>query len=344
MIIEPKKGSYVTKSEKLLSARYELGELALKLISIIYSNVKRGDELGKDYQLRIADIANLMGKTYGEIYNEMKMATKELLENPVYIENNDDNWLMFNWISDAEYKDGIISFTISKRLKPLIIDLQEKFLKYKLENILNLRGVYLIRFYEILKDWWGEKGGRKKGKVELVKSVAELRELLNIPLSYKYGNSSGIKKRILEKAKKEFIEHTDIIFDFEEIKAGRRVSHLKITIEPNPKKLQNQEKEYLKSFKHFVSFIRNNYKANMKYFVGWNGIYFGINKEGLVYSNKKDLDPQESEKVFKQAYKFAKNSAIYQNLLEDSLDFQDDLEADPTLLKLFKEELKSCLK
>ena len=194
MIIEPKKESYVTKSEKLLSARYDLGELALKLISIIYSNVKRGDELGKDYQLRVADIARLMGKSYGEIYNEMKMATKELLENPVYIENENENWLMFNWISDAEYKDGVISFTISKRLKPLIIDLQEKFLKYKLENILNLKGIYLIRFYEILKDLWGEKGGRKKGKVELVKSVAELREALNVPKSYQY--SSHFKKRI----------------------------------------------------------------------------------------------------------------------------------------------------
>jgi len=78
----------------------------------------------------------------------------------------------------------------------------------------------------------------------------------------------------------------------------------------------------------------------MKYFVGWNGIYFGINKHGLVYSNKKEIEAQESEKVFKQAYKFAKNSVIYQNLLEDSLDFQDDLEADPNLLQLFKEELK----
>jgi len=342
MIIEPKKGNYVTKSEKLLSARYELGELALKLISIIYSNVKRGDKLGKDYQLRIADIAKLMGKTYGEIYNEMKMATKELLENPVYIENNNDNWLMFNWISDAEYKDGVISFTISKRLKPLIIDLQEKFLKYKLENILNLKGVYLIKFYEILKDWWGEKGGRNKGKVELVKSVAELREVLNVPKSYQY--SSHFKKRILERAKKEFAEHTDIIFDYEEIKAGRKVSHLKLTIEPNPKKIQEQEKEYLKSFKHFVSFIRNKYKANIKYFVGWNGLYYGIDAQGLVYSNKKDLNAQESEKIFKQAYKYAKNSAVYQSILEDSLDFRDDLEKDINLYQLFKEEIKICLK
>ena len=188
MLIVPEKKHYVTKSEKLLKARYELNELALKLISIIYSNVKRGDELGKDYQIRVQDLADLMGKSYGEIYNELKMATKELLENPVYIENEDDkkNWIMFNWISDAEYKNGVISFTISKRLKPLIIELQDRFLKYKLENILNLRGVYLIRLYEVLKDWWGKNGGRDKGKVETIKALSEIRELLDIPLSYKF--------------------------------------------------------------------------------------------------------------------------------------------------------------
>ena len=332
MLIIPKKKSYITKSEKLLKARYELNELALKLVSIIYSNVKRSDELGKDYQIRVQDLADLMGKSYGEIYNELKMATKELLENPVYIENENDekNWVMFNWISDAEYKNGVISFTISKRLKPLVIELQDRFLKYKLENILNLRGVYLIRLYEILKDWF-EMYSRYGTKAEKIVSLAEFREFLEIPLSYKFFD---IKRQILNKAKKEFEKHTDIIFDYEEIKTGRKVTHLKLLIRPNPAKIQTEnipQEKYFKSRKAFVALLRRNYSGNGKFW-GFKSIdrenyWLGLDNNGLVYATNgkeiKDFNAIESAKLYDLWLKIAQNSSLYQYLVIEGVNLKE---------------------
>jgi plasmid replication initiation protein len=345
MLIVPDKKHYVTKSEKLLKARYELNELALKLVSIIYSNVKRGDELGKDYQIRVQDLANLMGKSYGEIYNELKMATKELLENPVYIEN-DNHWIMFNWISDAEYKDGVISFTISKRLKPLIIELQDRFLKYKLENILNLRGVYSIRIYEILKDWL-ELNNRYGNKAEKIVSLAEFREFLEIPLSYKFFD---IKRQILNKAKIELEKHTDILFEYEEIKTGRKVTHLKFLIKQNPSKLQSNnsiQDNYFKSRKAFVTLLRKNYSGNGKFF-GFKTIdgvscWLGLDNEGLVYATSgkdiKDFNGVESAEIYEFWLKVAQNSELYKELISEGICLKDLALNNKELWLEFREDL-----
>jgi len=332
----------VKKSEFIVKARYKMNPLAIKFISTIIANLKRTDEDNEEYVFKINEFKDLTGQKTKRIYELLDEATEELLNNPLKIPREDGGFLKFNWIADADYQkgSGIISFTISPKLRPFLIEAQQKYLKYNLENILPLKSGYSIRMYEILKDYYNTQS-RYGNKVEKIIEVSKLREMLEIPKSYKYGNSSGIKQRILEKSKQELKEHTDIVFDYEEIKIGRKVGYLKFIIQLNPKKLQEQEKEYLKSFKHFVSFVRNKYKANMKYFVGWNGLYFGINKQGLVYSNKRDLDPQESEKVFKQAYKYAKNSAVYKSILEDSLDFKDDLESDSNLYQIFKEELQN---
>jgi plasmid replication initiation protein len=200
-LIIPNENMAVRKSEVLLNARYQLSELALKLISIIYSNVKRSDEIGKDYKIKVNDIAKLINKDYGNIYTYLKKVVDEMLESPVSIEiEKGKEWVKFNWISDAYYKDGIITFCISKRLKPYILELQQKFVKYKLENILNLKGVYAIRLYEILKDIFNQNTKYNK-RAEKIYELYEFREMLQIPKSYSYGNSSGIKKKNLRKIK-----------------------------------------------------------------------------------------------------------------------------------------------
>jgi len=333
-LIIPSKDMEVRKSEALLRARYQLGELAIKLVSIIYSNVKRSDEVGKEYQIKVSDIAKLMNKNYGEMYNLLKEATDELLENPIRIEDKEKKrWVMFNWIADALYQDGVISFTISKRLKPYILELQQKYLKYRLENILNLRGTYVIRLYEILKDIL-ELNLRYGNKAEKIVSVNELREILEIPKSYPWGGSSGIRSRILDKAKQQLEAHTDIIFEYEEIKTGRKVTHLKFIIRPNPAKLQTDNRTQQNYFKNritFVALLRKNYSGNGKFFgfkmVDGVNYWLGLDKQGLVYGwNKddiKDFNAVESAGVYDIWLKIAQNSDIYKQLVEQSVDLRE---------------------
>ena len=244
-LIIPKKNDAVRKSDALIRSRYKLNPLALKFITLIIANVRKSDESDKEYVFRIKDFMELTGKNYKELYNELDEATEELLNNPLKIPK-EKGFLKLNWISSAEYHEGegYISFKIDSKLRPYIFDLQERFLKYDIKNILPLRSGYAIRMYEILKDWYNQNtryNGSKK--IEKVVEVRWLRETLEIPDSYQYGNSSGIKYRIIEKAKKDLEQYTDIKFYYEEIKTGRRVTHIKFTIEPNLTGIENKKQE-----------------------------------------------------------------------------------------------------
>jgi hypothetical protein len=173
---------------------------------------------------------------------------------------------------------------------------------------------------------WLELNARYGNKAEKIISLKELREILEIPKRYQYGNSSGIKKRILEKAKKELSENTDILFDYEEIKSGRKVTHLKFFIRPNPAKLQTDNRvqdNYFSSRRNFVSLLRKKYSGNCKFFgfktfEDWT-YWLGLDNKGLVYGTIggkiKDFNAVESEKIYDIWLKIAQNSELYKELV-----------------------------
>jgi plasmid replication initiation protein len=328
-----KNNDIVRKSEFLVKARYRLNPLALKFITTIIANLKRSDEIDKKYTFKVKDFADLMNVTYHDIYAEMEEAVEELLKKPLHIKEQ-SGWLKVNWISSARYKDGegTISFRIDPDLRPYLLAVQEKFLQYRLENILKLRSGYIIRLYEILKDWYNtleRYNGTKK--VEKIVELKWLRETLEIPNSYQY--SSGIKLRILEKSKQEFKKYTDIVFDFEEIKTGRKVTHIKFIIEENPKNaksIENKDKySFLATKRSFINYLRKHYvnkaiieapnkNANGK-ISKWS-----ISENGLIYDMyyiEENINASRSDEIYEGLYNFAKQNEDFKNRLADKKEF-----------------------
>ena len=310
----------VKKSEALVKARYTLSPLALKLITAIIAGLDKSDEIGQEYIFPVKDFADMLNVSYGEFYNEMKDAVDELLKKPLHIDT-DTGWIKANWISDAEYVDGkgVISFTIPKKLRPYLLAVQEKYLQYDIQNILNLKSQYVIRMYELIRDWYNQASRYNNSKkVEKIVEVDWLRNILEVPKSYQY--SSGVKLRILEKAKKELAEKTDIKFAYEEIKTGRKVTHLKFIIEENPKNAKPIEDKnrynFLKSKRAFVNYLRTYYinrpiaetpnkNANGK-ISKWS-----ISEKGLLYDMRKiedDINATRSDEIFGALYNFAKEN------------------------------------
>jgi len=316
----------VKKSEAIVKARYKLSPLAIKFISLVISNLKRSDDVNEEYVLKVKDFQTLTGQKTKRIYELMDEAINDLLKNPLTIPIGDEknSILKANWVSGAIYNEGEVRFMIYPKLRPFLLEVKEKYLKYKLENILNLKSSYVIRLYEILKDWL-ELSSRYGNKAERIISLDEFIEMLEIPKSYPYGGTSGIKQRMIEKAKKELEQHTDIIFDYEEIKTGRKVTHLKFTIKPNVKNLKtssNKYDNYFKSRKNFVALLREYYKGHEKTF-GYkfidNSLYWlKMDNKGLVYGIGKDViefNAIKSAEIYDIWLKIAQNSELYQQLL-----------------------------
>ncbi len=277
----------VKKSEILVRSRYTLSPLALKFLSCIIANVKRGDPVDQEYVFNISKFSELTGQKTHRIYELIDQATSELLRNPLKIPTEEGRgFLKFNWISSASYLygQGSVSFCIDKRLRPYIIDLRERFLKYKLENILKLKSSYSIRIYEILKDWISqEKRYNKKHVIEKIVSVDWIRDTLEIPLSYRY---SDLKRFILQKAQKELEKYTDLKFTFEEIKTGRKVSHLKFYIIENHSLSKGSKKQEIESnneLKELISTLKTRENVKLEH------IYDAYLKHGYDYV-KRNID------------------------------------------------------
>jgi plasmid replication initiation protein len=346
----------IRKSDAIVKSRYKLNPLALKFVTCLIAGLKRSDDINQIYIFKIKDFKELTGLKRKDLYAAVEIALDELLKKPLHIPT-ENGFIKANWVADAEYieNQGLVEFTISRKLRPFLLEAKEKFLKYKLENILPLRSSYSIRMYELLKDWF-ETFNRYGKNTEKIVKLDELREILEIPIKYRF---SDIKRQILNKALEDLKKYTDIIFSYEEIKTGRKVTHLKFKIQLNPKKIRNLEDldyidKYFKNIKSFILFLRKQYSGNRKFFAcgtspDKNGTFwYGLDEKGYLYAsyngNIVDFDFIESEEKYRKFYKLAKNSEMYRELLKSGVNLFDLKKENEILFNELMKEFNEILK
>ena len=333
----------VKKADVIVRARYKLNPLSLKFITTLITGLKISDDINQEYIFKVKDFKELTKLKRKDLYWAIKEALKELLEKPIFIPNN-NGYMMCNWISGGQYmeNEGEIKFRIYPDLKPYLLEAQTKFLKYKLENILNLKSSYSIRLYEILKDVFILKNRFNQSTEDFV-SMEDFRSILQIPDSYRFFN---IKKQILDKAQKELEDNTDIKFYYEKVVKGNKTIGIKFFIEENIKEIHNENilinnntidnNVNFETLENFIGFVKSNYSGNMKSFgykkERWNGeiilCWLQVNKKGMLYSideqqNIIDYSKEEEQNIFYNWYQIAKNSIEYSKLLKDKKSFKD---------------------
>lgn len=93
-------------------------------------------------------------------------------------------------------------------------------------NVVKLKSTYAIRIYELLKQYEDIK--------EWTISLENLRYYLDaIDV---YPNYANFKQRVLNPSQKELNQKTDISFEFEEIKLGRKVHKIRFIIRSQKRK------------------------------------------------------------------------------------------------------------
>ena len=220
----------VTKSNYfIMNCSYDLSLEEQKLILTLASMVQPTDEEFKAYNFKIADFIDLLGLETQTKYTEIPKLTKELMKKVFEIQEG-NAILQVAWLSSARYEkgSGVVTLKFSPDLKPYMLKLKEKFTQYQLANILSMRSKYSPRIYEILKC----NEFKKQGHIEI--EVEELRKLLKADNIYPL--YADFKRKIIIQTQKELRKISDINFDFEEIKTGRKVTSLKFYIHSNKDK------------------------------------------------------------------------------------------------------------
>lgn len=224
--------NYIIKKSNyfVMNSHYDLSIEEQKIILTLASMVKPEDEEFKRYKFNIAEFINLIGIKNQSQYTEIPRITKELMKKVFEIQE-ENKVIQVAWLSSAIYEkgSGYVELEFSPCLKPYMLKLNSMFTQYKLGNILMMKSKYSPRFYEFLKCNEFKKQGFE---IEL----NELKCLLKIKDSY--DRFYDFKKKVLLYSQREINELTDITFNFEEIKKGRKVDKIRFYITSNNKHIE----------------------------------------------------------------------------------------------------------
>lgn len=228
----------VRYDNKLVEAVYCFDLLEKKLmiaISLMYQNNPESDSM----VFSLDHLEKIMGISK-DSYRHIKKALKSIASKTITIETpskkfpEKPNYLIFTIITKAKYDNGILIVKINDEIKPYLIDLAERYTTYHIENIKPLASSYSIRMYELLK--MHEKQKNKQCEY----TIEELRSMMGI--TTEYGRYNDLKRYVLEQAKRDLKEKTDIKFTYKEEKLGRSVHKIIFTIRENSEEKENRKK------------------------------------------------------------------------------------------------------
>jgi len=186
--------------------------------------IKPTDVSFQPYSFQIQDFISLVGLKGESAYSEVKKITRTLINKSFTISEPSGD-LQIGWVSSAKYYDneGRVELCFDPNLKPYLLALQQKFVRYQLKNTIRLKSAYSVRIYELLKQY--QAIGSRSFEIE------ELRGFLGVPEG-KLNTYSNFKLRVIEPAMAE-LKNTDISFTYEPDKTGRKVTGLTFKIFKN---------------------------------------------------------------------------------------------------------------
>lgn len=217
----------VIKSNEIVEASYRLSLQEQRIILFMASKIQKDDEDFKPVKLSIDEFVTLLKLKGKSKHKEMEEIASKLRRRELII-NKPNSKLRISWLSSEEYfyGQGYAELCFDPKLKPYLLQIKERFTKFQLRDVIRLKHLYSIRFYELLKQY--ESIGWRYFELD------ELKKILGIG-SDEYKLYAHFKDKVLKPVKKEFdlkygVRELDFTFDYEEKKACRRVTGLKFEI------------------------------------------------------------------------------------------------------------------
>jgi plasmid replication initiation protein len=242
--IEDQKKQLMVQHNHLIEARYHLTLQEKRLMCWLAAQVKQTDEDFKEHELPIKEFAELIDVKGDHLYKALDTITHKLMQKIITIRSlKKKGFAKAALLGGVEYYEGqgIIKLSFHPYLKPYMLQLKDRFTQISLGDVMGLKSVHAVRIYEVLKQY------ESIGNREI--SLSDLREYCGIEEG-QYKKFNDLKKDVLDRAKREINNKTDLLVGYEAIKTSRKITSIKFTIKPNSSyrnpKFENgkQKKEY----------------------------------------------------------------------------------------------------
>lgn len=255
MLDESTDRQIVRKSYELITAKNSWSEIEGKLLATFIKELNPKSETDfREIKISIASIEelwntkinttnlrNLCVELKRKVYEIPEYRSKEVKQKDGTMKTiiDESKVKAYDYVSlfdEVKYHldEKFISFKFDEKMHPHLLDFT-RFIKYKIENILQFKSSYSISFYELFKAQEFKKETIKK----LVLEVEYIHKWLNLPKSYKIYNN--FKQKVLIPVMNDLKKHSDIYFNFKENKTGRKVTHIEFLITQNVSKQERAE-------------------------------------------------------------------------------------------------------
>lgn len=218
----------VRKSNNFVEAQYHLSLWEMRVLLRMLSFIEKEDTDFEEYDIEVQDFKRYFDiENDGSVYTRLRDAVRSLMKKIIIVRKvlsdgrvEETEMPMVISLSKIVDDKNKMRIAFHPKMKPYLLDLKDKYLMYKIENVLRLPTSYSIRLYELTKQY------ARIGKRTL--AIDELKKILG--LEQKYKQYTHLKKRIIEPSVAHVNQFTDINLSYREIKQGKRVVKLLFTI------------------------------------------------------------------------------------------------------------------
>jgi plasmid replication initiation protein len=225
----------IKQHNTITSGRTDYSACQLDVLFMLLACLNDVDGPNKRYNIRVKDIELITGRKWN--YQQLLESNEEMMSR-VFKIDEEDGLRQIVLFSEIKYLDGTGSFdmVINEPARPYFFDLKNNFTLLELKSVLSCTSKHAKRLYSLACQWRGTGGHTY--------SIGELKEMLGLKDpngkgKEQYSEITMFKKQVLDIAKKQINEHTDIVFDYELIKSrGRSFDTIKLFCGFSKPKLQ----------------------------------------------------------------------------------------------------------
>jgi plasmid replication initiation protein len=221
IVIEKK----IKQHNTITSGRYDFSACQLDVLFMLLASLDESDEIGKEYHIRVKDIELITGRKWN--YQQLREGNEGMMSRVFEIQKP-QGLRQIVLFTAVQYLDGTGSFymKINEDARPYFFELKNNFTLLELKSVLSCTSKHAKRLYSLACQWRGVGGHTY--------SIGELKEILGLKdpkgkETEQYERINDFQKYVLDVAKKQINEHTDIVFDYELIKSrGRSFDTIKL--------------------------------------------------------------------------------------------------------------------
>lgn len=205
----------------ITSGRYDFSACQLDILFMVLSQLEIGE---LEYSIHTSDIEAITGRKWN--IAQLTHSTELMLTKMFEVEDS-ESYTQFVLFQYFKYLKGerTIKVKLSEIALPYFFELKNNFTALQLKSTLSVTSKYAKRLYALGCQW--RSVGKKRFELE------ELKKMLG--LIDKKGNEqferiSAFKEKVLDVAKTQINEESDLYFDYKLIKQGRSFKWIEIFV------------------------------------------------------------------------------------------------------------------